>query len=302
MWGDSIISTLMLRQFGVVVVTLTIGSSSACRQKADDAKPVATPSVTLSRTTVPAGSPIDITYRFAVAPDAPAFTGDYVVFVHFLDDAGEQMWTDDHSPPTPTRDWKAATTIEYTRTLLMPRYPYVGAASVQLGLYAPVSGQRLPMAGDNAGMRSYRVGTLNITNDPDPVPVSFGEGWYDAESGEAGGQQWRWSKRQGTITFKNPNRDVTVFLQVDQAIHSLPEPQHIEVRAGGAVVDAFTLPPGVPELRQFPLSAEQLGPRDTGELTLTVDKTVAPAKIPELHSPDSRELGIRVFRAYILPK
>jgi hypothetical protein len=292
----------MLRQFAVVVVVVTIGASSACRRKADDAKPVATPSATLSRTEAPAGSPIEITYRFVIAPDAPKFADDYVVFVHFLDDAHELMWTDDHLPATPTREWKAGTTVEYTRPLLMPKYPYVGSATVEVGLYAAASGERLPLVGDDAGMRSYRVAAIKITSDQEPVPVSFGEGWYDAESGEGGSQEWRWSKREGTIAFKNPKRDVTLFLQVDQAIQALPEPQRVEVRTGGTVVDMFTLQPGIRELRRIPLSAGQLGPSDIGELTIAVDRTFAPARIPALRSSDSRELGVRVFRAYILPK
>jgi hypothetical protein len=33
-----------------------------------------------------------------------------------------------------------------------------------------------------------------------------------------------------------------------------------------------------------------------------VDQTFVPADVPSLRSSDSRELGIRVFRAYVEPK
>ena len=46
------------------------------------------------------------------------------------------MWTDDHDPPRPTRTWKPGETIEYTRTVFVPSYPYNGRATVVLGLYA----------------------------------------------------------------------------------------------------------------------------------------------------------------------
>ena len=40
---------------------------------------------------------------------------------------------------------------------------------------------------------------------------------------------------------------------------------------------------------------------ETGEITLDVAKTFVPATIPEMKSTDARELGVRVFRAYLQP-
>jgi hypothetical protein len=37
-------------------------------------------------------------------------------------------------------------------------------------------------------------------------------------------------------------------------------------------------------------------------MTIAVDHTFVPAEVPALRSADSRELGIRVFRAYVEPK
>jgi hypothetical protein len=36
-------------------------------------------------------------------------------------------------------------------------------------------------------------------------------------------------------------------------------------------------------------------------MTVAVDKTFVPASVPALGSTDSRELGIRVFRAFVQP-
>ena len=55
---------------------------------------------------MPIGSAVTLTYKFVVAPNA-SFDKDYWVFVHVLDPEGEQLWTDDHLPPTPTSKWKA---------------------------------------------------------------------------------------------------------------------------------------------------------------------------------------------------
>src|SRR5687768_16515350 len=74
-------------------VCLVACAAAACGRTEEAAPPVATPSVTLERTTATIGSPLGMKYRFAVAGDAPAFADDYWVFVHFLDPDGELMWT-----------------------------------------------------------------------------------------------------------------------------------------------------------------------------------------------------------------
>ena len=90
---------------------------AGCDKKESSAPSVAAPSVTLSHDRVPAGSPLEITYKFVVASDAH-FGEDYRVFVHIMDADEEQMWDDDHNPPTPTSQWKPGQAIEYARTIL----------------------------------------------------------------------------------------------------------------------------------------------------------------------------------------
>src|SRR5688572_26591617 len=95
-------SQLLCAAFGA----LALVTASACSGGEDEAAPpVATPTLTLSHERAPAGSPVDITYKFEVAPDA-AITQDYRVMVHVVDSDEEQMWTFDHDPPVPTSQWK----------------------------------------------------------------------------------------------------------------------------------------------------------------------------------------------------
>ncbi len=266
--------------------------------------PVATPSVTLARPDAAVGSPLDMTYRFVVAPDAPAFAEDYWVFVHFLDVDGELMWTDDHPPPTPTKQWKPGETIEYSRTLFVPKFPYVGETKIEIGIFSPKSQTRLPLAGTSRGQRAITAGTFNLRLQSDNLFVVFRDGWHETEVGdESSGIEWQWSKKEGTLSFRNPKRDVVFFLQTDEPVMALAEPQHVEVRIGDAVVESFTVVAGAPrELRRINLTASQLGTGDTVEMSLTVDQTFVPANIQSLRSTDSRELGIRVFRAFVQPK
>jgi hypothetical protein len=283
------------------LLVLGMAGAPACRPAPDNEPPVATPSVTVSRTDVAVGSPIDMNYRFVVAPDAPAFADDYSVFVHFLDSDGELMWTDDHQPPAPTRQWKAGSTIEYSRTMFVPKFPYVGETEVRIGIYSPAGGNRLPLAGETEGQREYRVASFNLHLQTDNVFVVFRDGWHETEVTDEG-QEWQWSKKDATLTFRNPKRDVEFFLQLDQPIQTITEPRQVSVHVGPSVVETFVLPPGERQLRRINISADQLGTGDTVEMGISVDKTFIPASIPGLRSSDPRELGVRVFRAFVQPK
>ena len=275
--------------------------TAVCSRSSDSAQAVATPSLALSDAAA-IGSPIEMTYRFAVADNAPVFTEDYWVFVHFLDTAGELMWTDDHEPPTPTRQWKPGATVEYPRAMFVPKFPYVGQTRVELGLYSPTSGDRLPLAGETTGRRSYRVAIFDMRLESDNLFVVFRDGWHDAETAdEFAGPRWQWSKKEATLSFPNTKRDVRVHLQLDQPAAAFLEPQHVEVLAGAAVVDSFPLPAAQMELRRIQIPASQLGIAETVDLTISVDRTFVPASVPALKSNDTRELGIRVFRAFVRP-
>jgi hypothetical protein len=277
--------------------------TAACGPTEDAEPPVATPSVTLSRPEAAVGSPIDMNYRFVVAGNAPVFAEDYWVFVHFVDADGELMWTDDHRPPTPTRQWKAGETIDYTRTMFIPKFPYTGETRVEIGLFSPESGTRVALQGQNEGLRSYRVATFNLRLQSDNVFVVFNKGWHETEiADEASGLEWQWTRREATLSFRNPKRESVLFLQLDQPVDALPEPQKVEVRIGPTAIDSFTLSPGLRELRRVNVSADQFGTGETVDMTIVVDKTFVPASIPELRSTDSRELGVRVFRAFVQPK
>ena len=278
------------------------GAAAACSRDEENVTPVATPTVTINKPTAAIGSPLDMTYRFAVAADAPAISEDYLVFVHFLDSDGEIMWTDDHEPPTPTRQWKPGATIEYARTMFIPKFPYVGETTVELGLYSLTGGDRLPLAAPTDGQREYRVASFDMRLESDPLVVVFNDGWYETEvAAEGAGREWQWSRGDATLSFRNPRRRVRLYLQTDQPARPFAEGQRVEARIGQTVIDSFTLPPGGAEMRRMEISPEQLGGADTIEMTISVDKTFVPAAMPALKSTDSRQLGIRVFRAFVEP-
>ena len=282
--------------FCTLPVLLVVG----CRRGGDSQPAVATPSIKLNRQKAPLGSPLEITYRFDVAKDAPKFGQDYTVMVHFVDADDELMWTDDHRPGVPTTQWKPGQTVEYTRTVFVPVYPYLGDAAIQLGLYSSSDSQRLPLAGEDSGQRAYKVGSLQMLAQTENIFLIYKEGWHPTEaSPDSSVVEWQWTKGAATITFRNPKRDCTFYLHADNPGSVFREPQGVEILLNGQPVDRFTLSPRQEHIQRTALTAAQLGTADMAELRIQVDKTYVPALLPASNSRDPRELGIRVFHAFV---
>ena len=280
----------------VLALLLTGAALAGCHRKQDNEPPVATPSVSFSKDRVPIGSAVTLTYKFVVAPGA-TFDKDYWVFVHVLDPEGEQMWTDDHLPPTPTSQWKPGQTIEYKRTIFVPNYPYIGEANIRLGLYDAVSGRRFALNAPEAARREYLVGKVQILASSENIWVMWKDGWHPAESDPKNPQsEWQWSKQAATVSFKNPKKDSTLYLQYDARADLFTPPQQVTLKIGDQTIGQFPAASKGPTLATFPLMAAQLGTGDLVDLLVDVDKTFKPG------GADPRELGIRVFHIYVEPK
>jgi len=294
------------RAVGVTIwcalVLAVSGLSSGCRRKEPPAAPVATPSVTLSHDRIAIGGPLDITYKFVVAPDAH-FDGDYRVMAHIVDTDDEMMWTDDHNPPTPTSQWKPGQTIQYTRTIFVPKFPYLGEATMQIGLYSTATQKRLPLAGDDVGQRAYKVARLQLVPESESLTTVFAEGWHPVEVADHNATvEWHWTKKDAVLAFKNPKKDCVLYLDLDNPGSVFHGTQKVTLSIGPETVDTFTLASGEQLLRRTQLKAPQLGTSDNVELQIDVDKTFVPALINASASHDARELGVRVFHAFVDPR
>jgi hypothetical protein len=283
------------------LVVLSASSLAACRRKQPDAAPVATPSFSIKQSRVPLGSPVEVTYKFVVAKDAPKINENYRVFVHFLDSDKERMWTDDHDLPVPTTQWKPGQTIEYTKTMFVPVYPYMGPTTVLMGLYSTASNSRLPLAGQDNGQHAYTVGQLELLPQTDNIFVMFKDGWHPAETPpDNAAVEWQWTKKEATLSVRNPKKDVTFYLHLDHP-GVFSEPQTVTVTVGGQTIDSFTIQPKQELIRKPTITAAQLGAGDVVDVKITVDKTYIPAVVTGGANRDPRELGVRVFHAHVQP-
>jgi hypothetical protein len=286
----------------LVLAAVVVSASVACRRTEKPEAGVATPSVTFAHDKVPLGSPVDITYKFVVAADAPPFKEAYRVFVGVVDTDDQLMWTDDHYPEVATTEWKPGQTISYTRTVFVPVYPYVGHASVHMGLYSMTTQKRVSLIGEDTGQRAYKVAQLQLQPQTENVFTVFKEGWHPAEvAGDNKFVEWQWTKKHASLSFRNPKKDAIFYLDLDNPGGVFNEPQQVTVRMGDHQLVAFTLTPQQQVMKKIPISAAQFGDAEMVDLQIDVDKTFVPALLRASSSPDPRELGVRVFHAFVQP-
>jgi len=283
-------------RLSLALVLCAVALAAGCSGKKDNEPAVVTPSVSFGKDRIAIGSAVSITYKFVVAPNA-TFDKDYYVFVHVLDPEGEQMWTEDHLPPTPTSQWKPGQTVEYTRTIFVPNYPYIGEAHVRLGMYDPPSGRRLVLNAPEVSRREYLVTKFQILASSERIFLIWKDGWQSTETDVKNPQnEWQWSKKTATISFRNPKKDAKLYLRYDARVDLFTPPQQVALKIGDQVVAQFAAEAKQPTLLTFDLTAAQLGQADMVDLVFDLDRTFQPG------GGDPRELGLRVFNVHVEPK
>ena len=280
----------------LVVVCLLI--SPGC---SEPPPPIAAIAVEPERAAVSLGAPLDLQFRFDVLPDVDVdLGGDYRVFVHFLDDREQILWTEDHDPPVPTSQWMPGQSIEYSRRVKIPMYPYLGESMIAAGLYSPQDGTRLPLAGDDLGQRGYDVASIRLEAQHESSFVSYGEGWHEAEISGDGRSQWRWTSGRGVLSFRNPNRDSRFVLEFDGRADAFDPAQTLSIVIGDRTLEEHEVDTTEVVYLACEIAAADLGTDDIVNLELRVDRTFTPADT-DSGTPDTRELGVRVFYTYFEP-
>jgi len=263
--------------------------------------PVATVTVGVDRAAAPLGATLNLRFRFDVTPvPGEALAEDYRVFVHFLDDRGEVLWTEDHDPPVPTSQWQPGRSVEYERRVRIPMYPYIGESLIAVGLYSTVDGARVPLAGADLGQTSYHVASIRLDPQHESSFVSYGEGWHPSEFTGDGLSQWRWTTGRSVVSFRNPNRDSRLVLEFDGRPDLFDSPLRLSLAVGDRVLQEMELDTNQIVYLVDEISAADLGTESFVELELRVDPTFVPAEIDSA-AGDTRELGIRVYYIYFEP-
>lgn len=276
----------------LLVILSTAALLAGCHQPSNEPA-VATPSLTLDKDRVPIGSAVTLTYKFVVAPGA-TFDKNYYVFAHVLDPEGEQMWTDDHLPPIPTSQWKPGQIVQYQRTVFVPNYPFIGEATVRLGMYDPATNQRLVLNAPETARREYTVAKFQVVASSENIVVIPKDGWYQLENNPNDPTtEWQWTGKTATVSFKNPKKDSTFYLQYDARPDLFNPPQQVTLAIGNQAIAQFVADAPKPALKTFRISAAQFGSSEMVDLTIGLDRTFKPG------NGDPRDLGIRVYHTYL---
>lgn len=258
------------------------------------------PSVQLSRSRAPLGSYIEVTYTWTLGPSAKKLDQDYRALVHFLDSHKVVLFTDDHVPSPPVTGWEPGKTYSYERTVFVPIYPYVGDVQVVMGLY-PVAGrgERVPLKGEDVGLRAYKVADMEFLPQTENIFLVYKEGWHSPESSPSNPSLERtWTKKQALVSFKNPRKDVVLYLEADTNAKAFAEPPVLTVGTDSG--RGLTVPIDNSEvfLRKIRFTAEDLGDGEWVDLTLAMNQSFVP-RDAGVNDHDDRELGLLVYHLWL---
>jgi len=258
------------------------------------------PSLQLNRVSLPRGSVLELTYSWAIEPEARKLDRDYLAFVHFLDARGVILFTDDHRPePAPPR-WDPGHTYAYQRTVFVPVAASVGRVEVRMGLYDLAGRTRPALKGEHRGLHEYKVATLELLSETENIAVVHKEGWHDPERRpEHPGLERRWTKREALVSFRNPKRGVIVYLEGDTCVACFDRQPELTVTIG-TVGRRFTIERPEASLRKIRFRARDLGAEDWVELKLSMDASFVPRDRASPPSEDGRELGFDVYHLCVV--
>ncbi|MDP7471632.1 MAG: hypothetical protein QGI02_04680, partial [Vicinamibacterales bacterium] len=112
--------------------------------------------------------------------------------------------------------------------------------------------------------------------------------------------EWRWTQDNATLAFRNPRRDVLLYLRADGRPDLVGGPQGVVLQIADREVARFSIENTDAELRLLPITQAQLGEEDMIELQILVDGSFIPAERSATNADDTRELGIRVFEIFLI--
>jgi len=173
----------------------------------------------LSTQTVGPGDTLAVTLYWQAVGETDL---DYAVFVHLLDEHDLMVAQQDTHPGLgrfPTSRWQAGNTFADTYRLRVPETAYTpGSGSLEVGLYLPDTGQRLPTTD---GADNLRFGVVAIRQRPGPLPnpVHFDFGGQIALQGYSFDRRVAAPGETLTLTLywaalAQMNTNYSVFIQV----------------------------------------------------------------------------------------
>jgi hypothetical protein len=272
---------------------LALSMLPACGRRQPTEVQGITPSFKVNRARAPLGSFIEVTYSWTLDPSAKKLTKDYRALAHFLDSQKVMLFADDHVPTPPPSEWEPGQTYSYKRTVYIPNYPYIGDVQVVMGLYA--GHERLTLKGEDLGLRAYKVADMEFLSQTENIFLLYKEGWHQPESSpENPSLERTWTEKEALASFKNPGKDVVVYLEADTNFKAFPEPPVLTVSIGGNVGVKIPIENSEVFLKRILFRKSDLGDADWVDLKLSMNQSFVPKELGL--NDDDRELGLLVYK------
>ena len=139
--------------------------------------------------------------------------------------------------------------------MFVPNYPYIGEAAVRLGIYNQQTGNRLALSAPEVSRREYLVGKFQLQPQSENIFLIYKDGWHPTEvASDNAASEWQWTKKTATISFKNPKRDSTLYVEYDARTDLFNPPQQVTIRIGDQTVGTFAADSRDRKLVTFPLT------------------------------------------------
>ncbi len=257
------------------------------------------PKFTVNRPRAPLGSAVEITYTWDLQPTAKKLPQEHRAFIHFLDSHGVMLFEDDHTPVPPPTTWEPGKSYSYTRTKFIPIYPYVGEVEVRMGLTPEGQGERVALKGEDTGMREYKVAKMELLPQTENIFLVYKEGWHSPESSPQNPSLERtWTKKDAIVSFKNPKKDIVLYLEADTNSKAFDLPPVLTLAVGGKTGLSIPIENSEVFLRKMRVKAADLGSEEWVDLRLSMNQSFVP-KSKGVNAADERELGLLVYHLYI---
>jgi hypothetical protein len=257
------------------------------------------PSFSANRSQVPLGSAIETKLTWTLEPTATKPAQDYRAFVQLLDSSNVVLFADSYVPATPASAWEPGKAYSDKRTMFIPVYPYVGEVKVVMGL-DPISGRggRMGLKGEDVGLRAYKVAQLELLPQTDNIFLVYKEGWHSPEASAANPSLERtWTKKDALISFKNPKKDVVIYLEADTNFKAFKQPPVLLVGVAGKAGLKIPIESSEVFLKRIRVKAEHLGSDEWTDLRLSLNESFVPKALGI--NQDERELGVLVYHLFI---
>jgi len=282
----------------VLIVAGVAFLSSCSRGQKGETNPIE-PAFAVNRPRAPLGSAVEITYTWKADAQAKKLNQDYRALVHFLDSHNVMLFEDDHVPEPAPNTWEPGKTYTYKRTKFIPIYPYVGPVQVRMGLYpASGKGERVGLKGNDVGMHEYEVAKIELLPQTDNIFLVYKEGWHGTEvSPQNPSLERMWTKKEALVSFKNPKKDVVLYLEADTNFKAFPQPPVLTASVGTGAGLQIPIENSEVFLKKIRFKADQLGQDEWVDLRLTMNQSFTPKAIGL--NQDERELGLLVYHLYV---